>query len=215
MALYLDSAEVEEVRQAMALGFVAGITTNPILIARTGRPAQEVIADLCGLCPGEVFYQLTERTPEAMEAEARRFHALSPEQVVLKVPCDLRGLSLVTRISPEMPCALTAVFSAAQAYLAGEAGARYVIPYVNRATKLCGDGLALVSQMVEVLRRTGRGTEILAASLKSPTEVVAALTHGAHHVTVPLAVILEMAEHRLSTLAIEEFANVGLAQRIE
>lgn len=208
MALYLDSAEIEDVRQAMALGFVAGITTNPMLIARTWRSAQEVIADLCGLSPGAVFYQLTERTPEAMEAEARRFHALSPEQVVLKVPCDLQGLALVARISSEIPCALTAVFSAAQACLAGEAGARYVIPYVNRMTKLSGDGLALLSRMAEVLTRTGQGTEILAASLKSPTEVVAALTHGAHHVTVPLAVIREMAEHRLSTLAIEEFAQV-------
>lgn len=208
MALYLDSAEIEDARQAMALGFVAGITTNPMLIARTGRSAQEVIADLCGLSPGAVFYQLTERTPEAMEAEALRFHALSPEQVVLKVPCDLQGLALVARISSEIPCALTAVFSAAQACLAGEAGARYVIPYVNRVTKLCGDGLALLSRMAEVLTRAGQGTEILAASLKSPTEVVAALIHGAHHVTVPLAVIREMAEHRLSTLAIEEFAQV-------
>lgn len=208
MALYLDSAEIEDVRQAMALGFVAGITTNPMLIARTGRSAQEVIADLCGLSPGAVFYQLTERTPEAMEAEARRFHALSPEQVVLKVPCDLQGLALVARISSEITCALTAVFSAAQACLAGEAGARYVIPYVNRMTKLSGDGLALLSRMAEVLTRTGQGTEILAASLKSPTEVVAALTHGAHHVTVPLAVIREMAEHLLSILAIEEFAQV-------
>lgn len=208
MALYLDSAEIEDVRQAMALGFVAGITTNPMLIARTGRSAQEVIADLCGLSPGAVFYQLTERTPEAMEAEARRFHALSPEQVVLKVPCDLQGLALVARISSEIPCALTAVFSAAQACLAGEAGARYAIPYVNRMTKLSGDGLALLSSMAEVLTRAGQGTEILAASLKSPTEVVSALTHGAHHVTVPLAVIREMAEHLLSILAIEEFAQV-------
>lgn len=208
MALYLDSAEIEDVRQAMALGFVAGITTNPMLVARTGRSAQEVIADLCGLSPGAVFYQLTERTPEAMEAEARRFHALSPEQVVLKVPCDLQGLALVARISSEITCALTAVFSAAQACLAGEAGARYVIPYVNRMTKLGGDGLALLSRMAEVLTRTGLGTEILAASLKSPTEVVSALTHGAHHVTVPLAVIREMAEHLLSILEIEEFAQL-------
>jgi transaldolase len=89
VALYLDSAEIEDARQAVALGFVAGITTNPMLIARAGRPAQEVIADLCGLSPGEIFYQLTKRTLEAMEAEARRFHALSPEQVVLKVPFEL------------------------------------------------------------------------------------------------------------------------------
>ena len=208
MALYLDSAELEDARQAVALGFVAGITTNPILIARAGRPAQEVITDLCGLSPGAVFHQLTARTPQAMETEARRFHALAPEQVVLKVPCDLQGLTLVARISSEIPCALTAVFSAAQAWLAAEAGARYVIPYVSRATKLCGDGLALVSRMAEVLTRTGQGAEILAASLKSPTEVVAALTHGAHHVTVPLAIIRDMAEHRLSALAIEEFGQV-------
>ncbi len=205
MAIYLDSTDVDEARQALGWGFVIGVTTNPALMARAGRPPAEVIADLCHLGPIEVFYQLTSRTLEEMEAEARKFHALGPEQVILKVPCDLMGLRLVARLWDHIPCALTAVFSPAQVYLAVEAGARYVIPYVNRATRLCGDGVALVAEMAEML--TDADTKLLAASLKSPAEVVATLMAGAHHVTMPLAVIRDMAAHPLSDQAIAEFAQ--------
>jgi len=101
---------------------------------------------------------------------------------------------------------MAAVFSAAQAYLACQAGARYVIPYVNRLTRLGGDGIALVRRIAAIL---GPETELLAASLKSPAEAVDALLAGAHHVTVPWKLIEEMAEHRLSALAVEEFARAA------
>ena len=202
MALFLDSADVADARRAMELGFVAGITTNPTLIARTGRPALEVIAELCAISKGPVFYQLTTGT----EGEARRFHALAPSRIVLKIPASLSGLRLVASLSSEIPCAVTAIFSAAQAYLACQAGARYVIPYVNRLTRLGGDGIALVRRIAAIL---GPDTELLAASLKSPAEVVDALAAGAHHVTVPWKLIEEMAGHRLSALAVEEFARAA------
>jgi transaldolase len=140
-----------------------------------------------------------------MQEEAERFHAIAPGRVVIKIPCNLVGLRLTSQLSDAMPCALTAVFSAAQTYLACEASARYAIPYVNRTTRLCGDGIALVRQMAGVLERAGRNTEIVAASLKAPSEVVEAILSGAHHVTIPLELIEEMAEHKLSVLAIEEF----------
>jgi transaldolase len=147
-----------------------------------------------------------------MQEEAERFHAIAPGRVVMKIPCSLRGLQLTSQLSGTIPCALTAVFSAAQTYLACQAGARYVIPYVNRTTRLCGDGIALLCQMASIVERADSGTGIVAASLKTPAEVVEAILNGAHHVTIPLHLIEEMAEHKLSTLAIEEFARAAAGQ---
>ncbi len=207
MALFVDSAIVDEVREALTWGFVAGVTTNPILMGLAQRPAEEVIEELCRLTNGPVFYQVTKTDPREREVEARRFASISPGQVVLKIPCTLSGLALSARLSPQIPCAATAVFSPAQTFLAVEAGARYVIPYVNRATRLMGDGLALVRAMADVVARSGRSAEVLAASLKTPDEVAGALLAGARHVTVPLAVIRAMAEHEDTLAAIEEFAR--------
>ena len=213
MALFLDSAEVKEAERAMQMGFVAGVTTNPSLMARTGRPAYDVVSELCSLCRGPVFHQLAASSLPEMQEEAERFHAIAPGRVVMKVPCNLTGLQLTSRLADTIPCALTAVFSAAQTYLACQADARYVIPYVNRTTRLCGDGIALVYQMAAIVERAGSGTEIVAASLRTPAEVVEAILNGAHHVTIPLQLIKEMAGHKLSALAIEEFAQAAAGHR--
>ncbi|MGC8874165.1 MAG: transaldolase family protein [Chloroflexia bacterium] len=207
MALYLDSAQVEEVRQAIAWGFVTGVTTNPKLMAQAGRPAEEVVSEICRLCPGPVFYQPVATEPFALEEEGRHFSALSPAQIVLKIPASLENFAILARLAPEIPCAATAVFSPGQAYLAAEAGARYVIPYVNRMTRYSGRGIALVAEIAEVLRATGRRTELLAASLREVDEVLACLSAGAHHVTLPFTLIREMAAHPLSEQAIAEFAH--------
>ncbi|MER3545822.1 MAG: transaldolase [Chloroflexota bacterium] len=209
MSLFLDSANPEDARQAQALGCIAGITTNPTLIAQTGRPAFMVIRELCELTSGPVFYQLTRADYAGMLAEAEQADAISPGQVVMKVPCTWEGLRAVCHLRGKTLCAVTAVFTPAQAYLAAEAGARYIIPYVNRATRLLGDGPALVQLMAAVLQRGGAGyeTEILAASIKSPEEAVAALLAGAQHLTLPLAVILQMAESPYTAQALAEFAS--------
>ncbi len=209
MALFLDSANVKEAERAMQMGFVAGVTTNPTLVARTGRSAYDVVSELCSLCRGPVFHQLAAGDLPEMREEAERFHAIAPGRVVMKIPCNLTGLQLTRQLSDAIACALTAVFSAAQTYLACEADARYLIPYVNRATRLCGDGIALVRQMAGIVERAGSGAEIVAASLKTPAEVVEAILNGAHHVTIPLQLIEEMAEHKLSALAIQEFARAA------
>ncbi len=209
MALYLDSASVEDARRAMKLGFVRGITTNPALMAKTGRHPQDVIGELCEICSGTVFYQLTAPTVAEREAEARRFAALRPN-VGLKIPCTLENLALAARLADEdFTVGLTAIFSAAQVYLACEAGARYVLPYVNRSTRLLGDGLALVREMRAVSDACSSPTEILAASVKSPEEAVATVRAGAHHLTLPLAVIEAMGVHPLSEQTIAEFAQAG------
>jgi len=211
MAIYLDSASLEDARRAAELGFVAGITTNPKLIVRTGRPAAEVIPELCdALGEGLVFYQLTAPTVEDREAEARRFAALRPGRVGLKIPCTTENMALLRRLVDEgIICASTAIFSAHQALLACEAGADYLIPYVNRATRLQGDGVTLVAEIAAVVEASGGLSEILAASFRSVSEVVQALLAGADHATVPLSLLLALGDHPLSEQAIAEFAQAG------
>lgn len=209
MALYLDSASVEDVRRAVKLGFIAGVTTNPRLIARTGRAAEEVIPELCDvLGEGLIFHQLTAATVEEREVEARRLAALRPDRVGLKIPCTTENLALLHRLVNEgLACAVTAIFGAHQAYVACEAGADYVVPYVNRSTRLQGDGLALVAEMAAVTRASGGHAQVLAASFHSLQEVVDATLAGAHHVSVSLELLLAMGDHALSEQAIADFAR--------
>jgi len=210
MSIYLDSASIAEATRAAELGFVAGITTNPKLLAREGRPPEAIIPDLCdALGWGLVFYQLNGPTLEEREDEARRMLALRPHRIGLKIPCTSENIGLLARLAAEgVVCAATAVFSSHQGYLACEAGARYLIPYVNRATRLLGDGLALVRELAEVCRATGGSTEVLAASLKSPQEAVEAVVAGAAHITAPLELILALGEHPLTRQALEAFASI-------
>jgi transaldolase len=207
MALFLDSADPEEAREAMSLGFVEGITTNPALIAKTGRPPEEVIAQLCDLCPGPVFYQLTAPTLSEREVEAERILDLRPRQIGLKIPASLENMALVSRFVGEAPVAVTALFSVAQGYLAILAGADYVLPYVNRVTRLYGDGFAFVRKLAGLIEAVGEETDILAASIKSGTEAVETILAGADHVSVPMSVIREMGYHPLSVQAIADFAR--------
>jgi transaldolase len=204
--LLLDSADVVDARRAAQLGLVRGVTTNPTLLAASRRPPEAVIPALADTLPGTVFYQLTAETSAAREAEAHRFARLRPGRVGIKVPTTTENLALVASLVADgLTCAMTAIFSPAQALLAVEAGAAFVIPYVNRTTRLLGDGPGLVRQMRQVIDASGSPMRILAASVKSPDEAVAALLAGAHDLTLPLAVIEALGEHPASFAAIDEF----------
>ena len=206
MTLFLDSAFVEDAQRAADLGFVWGATTNPTLMAKAGREPADVIADFCELLPGTVFYQLTAPTLAEREAEGLRMVEINPAKVGLKVPCTTENLGLLARLTDAgITCAVTAIFSAHQAYLACEAGAHYVLPYVNRSTRLQGDGPGLLSEMVAVIMASGMDAELLAGSLKTPAEVVETVLAGAHHLTLSLDLILALGEHPLSFQAIAEF----------
>lgn len=209
MTIFLDSALAEEAGRAFALGFVGGVTTNPKLMSHIKGKPETVIHGLCALSHGPVFYQLTAASAKEKEEEAVRFHRLDPRKVVLKIPCTTENLSFmaVLRSRHSIQCAATAVFSAAQAYLACEAGARYLIPYVSRMTSGGGDGPGLVAKMAAIARSAGNGTEILAASLKTPEEVAQVIIAGAHHVTLPLALIEALGNDPRSDEAIEAFAR--------
>jgi len=209
MGLFLDSARIEEVRQAAELGFLAGVTTNPTIMAKVvGRP-RDIIKQICAVSPGHVFYQLTARTPAEREREGWEFADIAPGKVVLKIPATNENMVLMAKLSKDIPCAATAVYSGAQALVAREAGAHYVIPYVNRATRLLGDGCKLVAEIAAVLRVSGKHVEILAASIKSADEATQAILAGANHLTLPLDILQSLGSHPLSDAAIEEFSRAA------
>jgi transaldolase len=205
MALYLDSADMNDVRLAMELGFVAGVTTNPALIVKSGRPGLDVLKDILSLTGGPVFYQVTAETLAGRAEQARAISALAPKRIHVKIPATTENIGLAARLTQYgMMCAVTAVADPAQAYLASLAGATYVAPYVNRLTRHLGDGIDVLHRCVQAVQ--GSPTRVLAASLKSVDEVMQAVTAGAHDITIPLNLILKMGEHELSQKAIEEFA---------
>lgn len=210
MAIYLDSASPSELRQALDLGFVAGVTTNPELLARSDQSAESVVPELCDLLgEGLVFYQLTGTSVEERERVAHHVTGLRPGRVGLKIPCTTENLALVPRLAAEgLVCAVTAVFSGYQALLACSVWAHYVIPYVNRATRQLGDGPALVREIRDVIDGRRVASQILAESFRSLPEIVDAARVGADHVTIPLGLLRAMGDHPLSERAIAEFAQL-------
>ncbi|AFZ33193.1 Transaldolase [Gloeocapsa sp. PCC 7428] len=208
MAIYLDSALVSEAEIADKLGWVKGITTNPTLLAKSDLPPEITLKKLTALTSGPVFYQVMAHELADMLSEARKAHEIIGEQTILKIPATTVGFQAVARLSSEIDCSVTAIYSAAQAVIASEAGAKIAIAYVNRATRLLGDGIALVRDMASVLKNSK--TEILAASIKSPQEAAAAIQAGADHLTLPLAMLQAMTTHEFSETTVNEFTKNGI-----
>ncbi len=198
MALFLDSATLAEAQRAQALGFIEGITTNPGLMQDTGRPALEVLAELVEVFDGHIFYQLKAESLEARIDEAWEAYNTRPDRVVIILMATTENLSLIPRL-PGVDIAITGVFSMAQAYVAAQAGAHYVMPYVDVAINNAEYGTTLVQDIAQVLQNTE--TELLAADLTSVGQALRALNAGAHHLTLPLALIEDMGEHPLTGIA--------------
>ena len=207
MALYLDSALISDADIARGLGWVTGITTNPTLLAKSDLPPETTLKQLAAIIDGEVFYQLTAPDLDGMVAEARIAHGFLGDQTVLKIPATSTGFQALARLSKEIPCSVTAIFHPAQALVARAASARYAIAYVNRTTRLVGDGIGLVREIAELL--TGSDTKILAASIKSPEEAVATMNAGAHVLTLPLEVLQALQTHPLTEETVLDFTQTG------
>lgn len=205
--IYLDSAIVEEAKIAVSLGWIKGITTNPTLLAKSHLSPEATLKQLSAICPGELYYQLCATDFEGMVAEAKKAREIIGDKTVLKISATSLGFRVTAHLSSEISCSVTAIYSAAQAAIAAEAGAKYAIAYVNRATRFLGDGLGLVREMSEILK--GSNTTILAASLKSPEEAAATLRAGAHHLTIPLSILQQMSIHELSEKTVVEFQEQG------
>ncbi|WP_138503652.1 transaldolase family protein [Nostoc sp. PA-18-2419] len=208
MALYLDSAIASEAEIVKHWGWVKGITTNPTLLAQSDTPPEITLQKLATLTNGPLYYQLIAADKAGMLAEGRKAFEIIGSKTILKIPATPLGFEVVAILSSEITCSVTAIYSAAQAAVAREAGAKIAIAYVNRATRLLGDGIALVREMASVLQ--GSDTEILAASIKSSQEAAASLQAGADHLTLPLAMLEAIATHELSQKTVEEFTQQGI-----
>jgi transaldolase len=211
MAIYLDSAKLDEARQAKDLGWVSGVTTNPTLMAKAGVAPEEVLKGLAELAFHQVYYQLVSQNLDEMLTEARKAAEIVKRGLILKIAPTETGFRFAAQHANEFPCCVTAIFDPAQALVAREAGARYIAVYVNRATKQLGDGLALVRELANVL--AGSQTEILAASLKSTKEAVDSLLAGAQHITVPFELLTSLSNHPLSVQTVEQFNAEGVGIR--
>ncbi len=208
MSIFIDSANLQHIQAVSDKGWVSGVTTNPLLLAQAGMPTDSLLPAIKQLSTGPVFYQLMSTNFEQMIAEAYHVREILDKQLVLKLPPNDLGFQVCAQLSSKFACCPTAIYAPAQALIARETGAQYIAVYVNRASRLMGDGVQLVLDIAAVL--AGSNTELLAASLKSPVEAVAAVTAGAHHLTLPYETLIQMTKHELSTAAIDDFQKNGV-----
>ena len=206
MAVLLDSASVDDAAAAAELGFVRGITTNPALMAReTKEPLAHLQRLLAAFPAGPICYQPTRTSYADMNDEARAAAALAPDRVVAKLPATLDAIKLAAALKNDgIRCALTAVYSPAQALLAHEVGCVWIIPYVDRAARHSAG--TVVEELAAILACLRSSTRILAASLKSAPQVVDSILHGSHDITAPLEVLRSLPAHPLTESAVREFA---------
>ena len=205
MKLFIDTANVEEIRTANDLGVIQGVTTNPSLIAKEGKDFIEVIKEITGIVSGPVSAEVVANDAAGMVAEAEKLSSLS-ENIVIKIPITAEGLKAVKVLSlKNIKTNVTLVFSASQALLAARAGATYVSPFVGRLNDISSDGDALISTISEIFGLHGITTEIIAASIRSPEDVVNSARCGADIATVPYKIIMQMIKHPLTDSGIERF----------
>ena len=207
MKFFLDTANVEDIRKAAAMGVICGVTTNPSLIAREGRDFKEVLQEICRIVDGPISGEVKATTTDAegMIAEAREIAELHPNMVV-KIPMTVEGLKAVTVLSKEkIKTNVTLIFSANQALLAARAGANYVSPFLGRLDDISTDGVELVRTIAEIFAIYDLPTEIIAASVRHPMHVTQCALAGADIATVPYAVIEAMTKHPLTDAGIEKF----------
>jgi len=207
MQILLDSAVIEEARQAAEWGWVSGATTNPTILAQSGLPPAKALKKLGKLFKGPIFYQLTGTTLEEMNEEAALAADILGKQLVLKLPAVPLGFEACTHLSKKYVCAMTSVFTPAQAMVAHAAGARYALYYHNRAKLLLDDGADLAKQLVAVLEHTD--TRVVAASLKSPQEIVESRLAGVSILSTKFDVLVKMLLCKHSEAALKEFQKNG------
>jgi len=215
MRIFLDTANIEEIKQAVKLGVISGVTTNPSLISQAGvKDYEGAIKNICAIVPGPVSTEVTVEGAEAMVKQAREI-AKWAENVVIKVPATTEGLEVTSALAREgIKVNFTLCFSVNQALLAAEAGAAYVSPFVGRLDDIGQDGMLLVKDIVDVYKNyKDIKTEVIAASIRHPEHCVRAAKIGAHIATLPYKVLLQMIQHPLTDIGnkrfITDFKNVA------
>ncbi len=207
MRIFIDSANIAEIREIHSLGFLDGVTTNPTLVAKEGRDYHQVISEICNLVDGSISAEVIALDYPGMMQEARQLAEIHPN-VVVKIPLTEAGLRAISSLNKEgIDTNATLVFSCNQAILAARAGASYVSPFIGRVDDISYDGMALLKDLIEILDQYMLDTEVIAASIRHPMHVTASARAGCHIATVPYAVIKQMIKHPLTDAGIDKFMN--------
>ncbi|MFZ5863655.1 MAG: fructose-6-phosphate aldolase [Nitrospirota bacterium] len=205
MKLFIDTASLKEIREAAAMGLVDGVTTNPTLVAKEGRPFRQIIEEICQVVDGPISAEVTAVDCDGMLKEGRELAKIHPN-VVVKVPLIPEGLKAVRRFSEEgIKTNVTLCFSATQALLAAKAGAHFISPFVGRLDDVSEEGMGLIRQIVTIYRNYDFKTQVLVASVRHPLHVVDAAMTGADAATMPYAVIMQLSKHPLTDLGLKRF----------
>lgn len=205
MKIFIDSADIGEIREAAAMGVIDGVTTNPSLVAKTKRSLEAVVRDICEVVDGPISAEVTATDTDGILQEGRKLAALHPN-VVVKVPLIAAGIKAVRIFKQEkIRTNVTLCFSAPQALLAAKAGASYISPFLGRIDDAGGDGLELIDSLVTIYRNYRFETEILAASIRHPVHLVRCAELGADVATIPFSVIAQLLKHPLTDLGLARF----------
>ena len=206
MEFFLDTADVDEIREIAAWGILDGVTTNPSLIKKSGRDFKEVVREIAGICSGPISAEVTAMDTEGMLVQARQLKSELPENVIIKIPCTPEGLAATKVLTDEgVDTNVTLIFSASQALMAAKAGATYVSPFIGRIDDTGHDGMNLIAEIMETWSKYDLSTKVLAASIRHPTHVLQCMQLGAHTATMPAKIFRQLMKHPLTDHGLEGF----------
>lgn len=205
MKIFIDSGDIGEIKEAVAMGAIDGVTTNPSLLSKGGKPIRKAIAEICEVVDGPISAEVLSITTAEIVAEGRELSKIH-KNVVVKVPLIVDGLKAVRTLTAEkIRTNVTLCFSPTQALLAAKAGAGYISPFVGRLDDLSEDGMDLIDQIVRIYNNYHFKTEVLVASVRHPIHVVQAALMGAHVATLPFKVITQLAKHPMTDAGLKKF----------
>ncbi|MDP6869705.1 MAG: fructose-6-phosphate aldolase [Candidatus Poseidoniaceae archaeon] len=206
MEFFLDTADVEEIREIASWGILDGVTTNPSLIKKSGRDFKTVVSEIASICEGPISAEVTAMDTAGMVDQGRALKADLPENVIIKIPCTPEGLAATKILTADgIDTNVTLVFSASQALMAAKAGATYVSPFIGRIDDTGADGMALIAEIMETWNNYGVKTKVLAASIRHPTHVLQCMQLGAHTVTMPTKTFRQLIAHPLTDKGLDGF----------
>lgn len=206
MEFFLDTADVDEIREIAAWGILDGVTTNPSLIKKSGRDFKEVVREIAGICSGPISAEVTAMDTQGMLEQARQLKSELPENVIIKIPCTPEGLAATKVLTEEgVDTNVTLIFSASQALMASKAGATYVSPFIGRIDDTGHDGMNLIAEIMETWEKYDISTKVLAASIRHPTHVLQCMQLGAHTATMPAKIFRQLMKHPLTDKGLEGF----------
>lgn len=207
MKFFIDTANIEEIKEAHSMGMVDGVTTNPSLVAKEGRDFEELIKEICDIVDGPISAEAVSLEADGMIKEARHLAGIHPN-IVVKIPMTVEGLKATRQLAEEgIKTNVTLVFSPLQALMAAKAGASYVSPFIGRLDDISHDGLQLVEQIVEIYSNYAFDTEIIVASVRNPLHVLESALLGADIATIPFNVLAKLAAHPLTDKGIKAFLD--------